>query len=117
MKLAHLFLGYKGVNEMISVESARDLLDAKLYSLNIENSVQVTETGKDGACHHHVVMSLEDAKTLGKAWTEGRMIMRTFSVSDISGLDVLAEYMSKGSSQKKKERLTELRNLVDALAA
>lgn len=117
IKLAHLFLGYKGVNEMISVESAKSLLEEKMYSLGIERSVPVTETGKDGFCHHHVVLSLADAKSLGTAWTEGRMTMRTFRISNISSLDVLAEYLSKGSSRRKKQILSDLNILVDSICA
>lgn len=117
IKLAHLFLGYKGVNEMISVESAKSLLEEKMYSLGIERSVPVTETGKDGFSHHHVILSLADAKALGESWTEGRMIMRTFRISDMSSLDVLAEYLSKGSSRRKKQILSDLEFLVDSICA
>lgn len=97
----HVTLTYKSEERPADVKGAKrdrsDFLDRLRRHMKEENKlfkyVMVTEVGKRGALHHHLVMNQVPTEWIRRAWKKGRIDIRP--LDDTGQYSRLAEYFAK----------------------
>jgi len=111
----HLTLSYKQDLRPESMREAKDQLSACLRQIKREYKkigkdlkyIRVTERGKKGACHHHVVLNDIDGKTAGlvqRFWKYGHIAFTP--LYEDGEYEKLAEYITKKETKEENEGCT-----------